>query len=325
MFIRFFKTNQPASLIALPLFGALLWLGSWLKPQPAEAFLAMPLYFLFAYLSVIPFFSVFMAFALVIIQSFYFNRLINEYDLRGARVRANFLPALFAVFFLSLFPVFRTSLPQHFSAILLLLALNSVFDSYRKEKAFANCFNSGMLVAFASLFYFPAVVFLLLVFTGYVVLRPFIWREWVITLIGFVLPWLVTVELYYVFNNTLNIFSGFFSAEYFHYGKPQNAVLIYIFAGLLLLPALLHFAGSLSSGKVRTNKFLLLFLCFFVFALVSGFVFPVGSYAHFTLAAMPLALIFSNYFLSFKKEWIAEAFFAILLGAFIYAEIRNLF
>ncbi|MGE0635242.1 MAG: DUF6427 family protein [Bacteroidia bacterium] len=327
MFIRFFKTNQPASLIALPLFAVLLWLVSWIQPQVSSGVFAMPFFQFFSFLSSVPVLSELVAFALVLTQSFYLNYIINKHDLRESRERTNFLTALFGILLLSLFPAFRTLLPQHFSAIFLLLLLDRVFDSYRKDSAFSNCFDAGFFASIASLFYLPSAVFFFLVWAGFVVLRPFNWREWVISFLGFIIPWVIVISYYFWFDRLSDFFEQqitvWFSASYFDFDKPEHAELILIFSGILFFPALMNFLKMMSSGKVKTNKFLLLFLWFLLIAVVSAFVFPVASYTHFTLAAIPLAVIVANWFLSLKKAWIAESLFLILLGAFIYSEIMN--
>lgn len=327
MIIRFFITNQPASFIALPLFAALLWLVSWLHPLTPTSIFGMPFYLGFEFINNIPFLSELLAFILVIAQSFYLNYVINKYDLRESRERSNFLSALFGIVLLSVFPAFRTLLPQHFSALFLLLMLDRVFDSYRKDSAFSNCFDAGLFASIASLFYFPCVIFFLLIWAGFILLRAFNWREWLISFLGFSIPWLMVITYYFWFDRldyffTVHIASCF-STSYFDFGKPDNAVLIYVFTGLLFFPAMMNFVKMMSSGKIKTNKFLLLFMWFLFFAVVSGFIFPVASYTHFTLTAIPLAVIFSNWFLSLKKAWIAESLFIILLGAFIYAEVMS--
>lgn len=327
MFIRFFKTNQPASFIALPLFAALLWFMSWLNPLIPSGVFVMPFYAGFEFINTVPFLSEIFAFLLVLAQGFYLNYLINKYDLREARERSNFLTALFGIFLLSIFPAFRTLLPQHFAGIFLLLMLDKVFDSYRKETAFSHCFDAGLFASVASLFYFPAVIFFFLIWTGFIVLRAFNWREWFISFLGFIIPWMMVLTYYFWFDRLDDFFTNqigsVFSASYFDFGKPDNAILLYVFSGILFFPAMMNFVKMMSSGKIKTNKFLLMFMWFLFFAIVSGFIFPVSSYTHFTLTALPLAVIFSNWFLSLKKAWIAESLFLILLGAFIYAEAMS--
>ena len=269
MFIRFFKTNQPASFLALPPFAALLWLISWLNPAIPDGIIHMPFYSGFSFLNTVPLLSELIAFLLVLAQSFYLNYLINKYDLRDSRERSNFLTALFGIFLLSVFPAFRTLLPQHFAGIFLLLMLDRIFDSYRKDSAFTHCFDAGLFASIASLFYFPAVIFFFLVWTGFVVLRAFNWREWVISFFGFIIPWLFVITYYFWFDMLDGFFNqqigSLFSASYFDFGKPENAVLILVFIGLLFFPAALNFVKLMSSGKIRTNKFLLLFAWFLFF------------------------------------------------------------
>jgi len=329
MFIRFFKVNQSASYIVLPLLAVLLWLGSWITPLAAVPHAAMPFYTMFESINYFPVVSEILALVMVLLQAFYLNHLLNKHDLRESRERNNFLTALFCILFLSFFPSFRTLLPQHLSALFLLLMVDRLFDSYRKEKAFSNCFDAGLFAAIASLFYFPAVIFLLLVYAGLIILRPFIWREWVIAFSGFVIPWLMVFTYFFWFNRLGIFFSdelgSFFSSPYFEYGKPEHAILILAFIGMFSIPAGLNFLKMLTGGKVKTNKFFLLFTWFLFLAILSGFVFPVASYSHFSLAALPLSVIFSMWFFSLKKSWIAESLFIILLGAFVYAEVMLLF
>lgn len=328
MFIRFFKTNQPASFLALPLFALVLWFTSWISPTAPAPFFAMPFYAGVDVVNAFPLLSQFIAFLLIVAQGFYLNYIINKYDLRDSRERSNYLPALFCIFFLSLFPSFRTLLPQHFSGLFLLLMTDKLFDSYRKDSAFAHCFDAGLFASIASLFYFPSVIFFFLIWTGFVLLRAFNWREWVISFLGFIIPWLMMLTYYFWFDKLEVFFSAdigsAFAADYFSFGRPEHAVLIFVFTGLLFFPAFMGFLNALASGKVRTNKFFLLFTWFLFFAVVSAFIFPVGAYTHFTLAAFPLAVIFGNWFLSLKKAWIAESLFILLLGAFVYAEVMGL-
>lgn len=324
MFIRFFKTNQPAAFFALPLLAMVFWMRSWLHPIIPQLDVVMPFYSLLAGINHYTFFSEILAFIVVLLQAFYLNHLINKYDLRESRERANFLAAFFCIFFLSLFPEFRSLLPQHFSGLFLLLMTDRIFDSYRKEKAFSNCFDAGLYTAVASLFYFPSAVFLILIYAGFIILRPFNWREWIITLIGFVVPWLFVFTWYFWFNHLGDFINqniaGSFSSPYFEFGRPENAVLIFFFTGLFSIPAGMNFMKLISSGKVKTNKFFILFLWFLFLALVSGLVFPIKSYSHFSLIALPLAIVFSNWFLSLRKYWLIESLYLVLLGAFIYAE-----
>lgn len=68
MFIRFFKTNQPASFIALPLFAVLLWLVSWIQPQVAAGVFGMSFFQVFSFLNNVPVLSELIAFFLYLFR-----------------------------------------------------------------------------------------------------------------------------------------------------------------------------------------------------------------------------------------------------------------
>lgn len=325
MFIHFFKKNQPASMLALPLFAALLWMMSWIQASTSAGFFSMPFFKALDAVNHFPIASELLAFILVITQSFYLNHILNKYDLRESRERSNFLAALFSIVFLSAFPVFRTFLPQHFSALFLLIMLDRIFDSYRKDVAFSNCFDAGFFVSIASLFYFPSLLFFSLVWISFVILRPFNWREWIIAFLGLLIPWVIVITCYFWLDRLSDLTTLFTNqwslSTYFGY-EISNSILLYcIIVMLLFIPAFMHFVKIMSTGKIKINKFFLILFWLLLCSIISVLIFADKSNSHFTILATPLAVVFSYWFLSIKKEWLAETLFMLLLIAFIYAEI----
>jgi hypothetical protein len=65
----------------------------------------------------------------------------------------------------------------------------------------------------------------------------------------------------------------------------------------------------------------MLFVWFFLFALLSYFVSVKRTMISLSFLAIPLSVIFSNYFLSLKNQLITELMFIILLIAVIYNQV----
>jgi len=326
LFIRFFKTNQPAAYIAVTLTGVALWSFSLLKPIPLDLPAGMPLYdlLLFPFANFKSLFIIF-AFIMVLFQAFYLESIINSNDLR---VKNSHLPSLFYLIIASSMPSFLTLNPVMLANLPLLFTVHLLFSSYRKDEAFSDVFDAGFLVAIASLIYFPAIVFLPMIWIALILLRPFIWREWVISLLGFLVPYIFALSYFFWFDRLgwfvyEKLFRLFF-VSFLHSAIPHAYYYyIAIIIPLLIFSLLEHFR-LMQTGQIRIQKYLLLILWFFFFSIGSYLLAPSWSFNHFTLLAIPVSVFFGNYFLSINRNWIAEILFLLLLATILYGQFKCL-
>jgi|ERR1017187_1935830 hypothetical protein len=325
MFIQFFKNNNPASFILLPLFALVLWVPSFFSEQHIIFQNSMPLYEVLAKpLAEVPLIATLLAFILIVGEAFLLNYIVNENEVLS---NPSFLPALFYIMFMSNNKAMLMLHPLLFANFFILLAIYKLVCSYRKNIAFSEAFDAGLLFSIATLFYLPSIIFLPILGIGLFIFRPFNWREWVISFIGVLIPYSFILTYYFWFD----ILNGLSYNKFFYSAFREQPKLNYHFSFYLML-GVGWFIVFLSIGKLfggfagtsqKTKKGILLFIWAFVFALLSMLIAPEISTKYFSFLAIPASVFCSNYFLRIKKQWWAEFLFLLLLTAILSNHFFN--
>ncbi len=312
MLIQFFKNNNPSAFIFLPLLALVLWINGFVLHQNTQTQELIPL---FDFLSKIPFYASFippfLAFVFMLGEAFLLNFIANKYEILS---KPSFLPALLYIILMS---IDNSMLALHASVIanfLILLIVLVFLESYRKDSAFSNAFEVGVLGSLATLFYPPTVVLLPVLGIGLLVMRPFNWRDWIICLIGICTPYLF-VCTYYFLNDQLG---SFLTISWFHSNLSNpirySSALISIFSiiTLIILLSLRGLSNNLRGGSQKKSKSTLLFIWIAVFSPLSLYMLSYTSCSSLSLFMIPVSIFCSIYLSSVKKKWWGEFLFAIL-------------
>lgn len=314
MLIRFFKNNSPSSFILLPLFALVFWISGFFITHEVTDF-GMPLYnMIIKWFNGINPIIVFVAFLTMLAEAFLLNYIVNENEIL---TKPSFLPALLYIVFMSSDTILLTAYPLLFANFFILLAIHKLVNSYRKDIAFSNAFDAGFLLSISTLFYFPCIIFFPLLGIGFVLLRPFNWREWVISFIGVLVPY-TFVFTYYFWNDmlgnllTTKLFyipkhSQLGSSAGFYFMLSVSLVLVFLSFGKL-------FTGF-SEAAQKNKKGIMLLLWLTAFSLLSVFFSPEITLRNFSVLAIPASVFCSNYFLKIKKLQWSEVLFILLLAA----------
>ncbi|MEO6884293.1 MAG: DUF6427 family protein [Bacteroidia bacterium] len=317
MFIRFFKSSQPASFIFLPLLALLLWVPAFLKPLPPSALQPVFLYAALAQaLQNSAFLSVLIAFLLVIGEAFLLNYIVNKHEIAEKKSQ---LPAMFYILFMSNSKPMLSLHPILIAHLFILLMLNKLMNSYRKDSAFSDVFDASLLLAVASFFYLPTLVFIPILWISFIIFRPFIWREWVISIFGLLTPFLF-LAFFYFWKNDLSVMRTEFVFRPFPSGKPdlKLSFYFYLLAFMFLFVSFLslsRLAFTISMNKLKTKKAQTLLIWVVVFGLFTLFFAPAVSSVYFAFMSIPAAVFVGNYFLNLKKTAWAEILFLLILAS----------
>jgi hypothetical protein len=308
--------------------GFLLWLPSFISP-PKAVFLfdthPMPSYKLLR--EIIPVDSIFgtlFTFALVLIQGGMLVRLNTRFILINNRT---YLPAFFFVLITAAIPELQRLNPVIFSGFFLLLALEQMFEAYRHEKVAYGIFSASFCISLGATFYPFLIFYLFIVWTGLIILRPFIWREWVFSIIGFILPWFFVFSWFYLVRNSsdaiYNEFALIFQSSFkFHYYSG----ITYAFGAFLLL--LIVFASQFiikeyTGKKILPRKAFLLFLWLFINTIFVYILVAQASAELIFLGAIPVAYLLSNYFNFMKASLWGEIFLATLILMVVLIQLNH--
>jgi hypothetical protein len=317
MIIRFLKSNNASGFFILPLIAVAIWAFGFAHLNVTDTRHTMPLYELLARpLVEIPWLSTTIALLLIIAEGFLLNYIVNENEVLTKKTN---LPALFYIVFISNNGSMLELHPILFANLFLMFALSKILNSYRKDIAFSQVFDAGLLISIATLFYFPCVVFLPVIGIALILFRSFQWREWVISFIGVLVPY-VFVLTWYFWNDMLDYLfhdKMFFPiiyrsqatdlSESFYFLMTMGWIIVLLSFGKL-------FSG-LGGGSQKTKKAMILMLWLFAFSGLSIFLAPAIATKYFSLLAIPVSVICSNYFIRMKRELWSEILFMIFLIA----------
>lgn len=325
MLLRLLKYNTTVGYLLIPILTVIAW---W-PALGADSFMKMgfdrypmPLYdLLTGYIPEQTLTAKIVAMLLVILAGFYLIRLNNKYLFLQERT---LMPAFFFIFIVSSFPELQRLHPSLIAFGFLLAATDRLFDSYKTERLSYSIFEASFLIGIGSLFYFNLVWFNILVWLALLILRPVIWREWVLSLLGLAGPWVFFLATDFFLHDSLEWSTGLVSS--YITGQDTSYFLSLadkIWLGFLLL--LIVFASrriihSMSGMKVLSRKIFRLFFWIFAISIASYFIIEIMNVEVVVLATFPVAFLFSHYILSKRKGFWANAIlWSVIAGMIIIA------
>lgn len=322
MLLKTLKSNQPYHTLLVPFLAIALWIRSFVNPQafpfyPGEdsMILYQPVSYLLDNNLLL---NNIVALIFTILLAFLILKLNVQYTF--IRIRSVLPPTLF-VLITSGMPDLHAMHPVYPAALFLVLTIDRIFNAYDKEIIHSNAFDAGIYLAIGSLFYLNLVFFFPLLWFGFIILKPKVnWREYFLTAIGFVLPWLAALAYYYIagkeaeLSQTIQL--NFTSHPMFL--KENIPFLIYI--GYLVLLTLLGSYFLLSQyddKRISSRKYFKVFFWIFLISIVLIGANRAVSEEIVLLLALPLTYLISNYFIFMKREAWGEVFMALLTAAVI--------
>ena len=292
--VAIFKQKSQANAFILLLYALVLKFSIFIHPiipstRKEDSFLyANILHWLSAAFKEVPVFFSILTFLLLFAQATLFNRICNHQKIFP---KPNYLPAMSYILVTSLIPSWN-----YFSAPLL---INSVMvwvfyrmtTMYNENRATDGAvFNIGALTGLATLLYYPAIAFLLLMFFALLVMRPFRLREWVMSLIGFTTPYYFLFILLY-FTNQWD-WKNVVPQILFRLPAIPASIWISIGIVLLIVPFLIggfFVQANLNKMLIQYRKNWSLLLFYLLVAIVIILIDHTNFYENWIVTAVPFA------------------------------------
>jgi hypothetical protein len=233
------------------------------------------------------------------------------------------------LFFYALLTIGVTQLghltPALVASTLIIIVFYRIFNTYKSERISLNFVDAGLLIGLASLFYFQSILFFAFLLVALAIIRPFIWREWAFACIGLLLPYLFVFSYYYLRDIPIGeFFTGLsvaFQRDPAHLPISQLANWGYVLFFIIVSSYIL--ANAIDSMKIHARKFFLSFLAYFLCSVIIFFVIPGSGMQMVYFTAVPLAYLFSYYFVRCKRNWINELFIALFILLLIWQRIAS--
>lgn len=322
MIFNLIKSRQPISFVLFPLLVIALWLPAFLS-EPEHTFTnLMPLYELFV--SVVGGsgkLALIIGVLLVVAEGLLLNRIIDTHKILPER---NNLVAFFYILFSSIHTSFLYANPVLLANLFIILALGQLLTIYNQKSVLKEVFNASVLISIASLFYFPSILMILLIWATFIIIRPLEWRNYILSLLG---PLLVGIWLasYYFLTDQLPVLSD----KYLQFNNYFEGLTIsgfsYVVIGFLIIIALVAFGSllkGLSKNTVRVKNLLRVVSFFFVFSLLTFLLTNQDYFSTYAFVLVSFAIYTANYFDYLKRYWIGNSLIILLIVFVLYNNYR---
>lgn len=255
---------------------------------------------------------------LTLLQAFFLNRTVNNFNLLG---KPNFLTALMYMTLVSLFTPFLVLSPPLICNFIAIWMLGKLFNIYKQHDIKGLMFDLGMIVGIGSLIYFPFIVMVALLWISLLIFRPFNWREWATPLLGFSTVYFLLGVIYY-WTGRLQEFLAIFKPLSYAFPTELSLDVYDYFVIIPIAITLLFFLVVLKEHFFRSvvhlrKSFQLLFFMVLL-TLGSFYLNDHITINHFLLCAPPIAIYLGFYFTHSKSKWIYETLYLIIVATIIY-------
>ena len=275
--IKFFRQSYAIQYVVIALLAIALWVPAfmWGKATVGLESPVTPLYNLvsrllaFSYVA-----SYILAFLLIVFEALIFNAILINNQITG---KVGTMGAFVFILLMSLTCTQTQFYPFALATLFIILMLRSFFEVDLSPKPEISLLNAGVLIALASMCYFPAI---LLVVWSFIVLpraKKGSLRLMLIPVLGFLLVYFLYFVAVYLFGDFRTVGQGY--VDYFAsfrlsvagFNYKNIALLVLLLAGALVLLFSGGSAGMEKTVAVRTKiSMTVIMLVFAVFMLFLG-------------------------------------------------------
>lgn len=300
MITRFFSTSKPIHLVLVSFFVLGLFLVIRLGYY-SEGITAMQiLKELFLY-------------SITVLSIFVLSFFVNKNNL----TKQNSFKILFFSLFLACIP----ETIQHgniiISNVFILFAIRRIISLRSNLYIKKKLFDAAFWIALASLFYFWAILFLLLVFAALIFYSIGQVNNWIIPLVGILTVVLIVISYFIIVENYFGdvyLYIDGLSFDFSNYNQLSLIISITIILSLGIWALFFYVSKLQDKSRAYRPSFILIFIALIIGVTIVVLA-PNKNGSEFIFMFAPLAIILTNYIESIKETWFAEVFVWLLVIA----------
>ena len=326
--LGFFRTNQLAANLLLIIYVIVLYIAGFFAANTWEAGASGGVLsqLLYDYVGTQGMAPKMISIGLVLLQAFLLNILAARFRISQ---EVTMYPGVFYLLFMSTLPEFQNLTPVLIGNTFLILAVSSLFDSYKKTSSADTIFNVGFWIGIASLCYFSNFAFILLAIFGLSTIRNLRINELLMIIIGVIVPLFLAGAVAY-WNDSFDSFIRITFGEQFGVldfvwdAHWKNYVPLILF-GLATIISFFSFNTYFQKQGIRSQKNIQVLYYFIIIAILTIFLQKEITIDRIQLLAIPLALLLPLNFLNFKRKEIGSGLHMAWLIGILFLQYRLLF
>ncbi len=307
--IKYFSDNKSFILILIPIFVLVNMFLEYKFPTFDVLSIGQENLWNIDFKVLDPFLSRSLAFVLLCINAVLLNFVFNKIEFYNKFV---YLPSILYVLIVFLFPMslhFGEDLIGHFFFI---LSFYRLLEIHQNEDARNNAFLSGLFLGIAATFLPVYTTYILVIWFGLSTIRPFVFREYLLPVIGLIFPFFWVVLINPFFYDDYFTFKSFLN--YSQFGNYLIFIPVFIIVVLTLF-AYKKMISYRTKSSIRFKKINTITIFTFVFSIVlsTAILIFFGSYFYFTVGIIVLPFILPYAYLNVKHKWLPYSLFYALI------------
>ncbi|MEP7252129.1 MAG: DUF6427 family protein [Ginsengibacter sp.] len=316
-----FRANNPFNTFMLLVYGLLLKLGWFISPQipviqKTDGFLYNRiLAFVKPEFDNFPVIYSVIMFVLIYTQAVSFNGLVNN---RRLMHKPNYLPAMSYLLISSFFIEWNVLSAPMLINTLLIWVWAKMSTLYNSQHAKSTLFNMGLAIGVSTFFYFPSLAFAILIISGLLITRPPRIAEWLIPLLGILVPWYFLFAWLFLTDKLYGFQVPGIQIDYPLFAKNN---IEFVGIGLIVAATIIgavFVQANLRRQVVQVRKGWGLLSLYLMVALFIPFINTTYNFQYWFMATVPLSAFIACTFFYIKKKWIASVLQWIMVAFVVY-------
>lgn len=234
---------------------------------------------------------------------------------RNSLTKKNSYKILFFTLFICLFPETLLNTKILLANLCILLSLRRLISLRSSKDIKKKLFDAAFWITVASLLYFWASLYFILIFIALIVFSITDPKNWIVPIIGIITVLVICVSyMVLVGVDFIDYFNSLVSLSFDF--SQLNSKRIIIASTILFsfgLWSLIHFLKHIKSkSKKYRPSFTLIIISILIGMLIIVFA-PIKNGSEFIFLFAPLAIIMTNYFETISEKWFKEVFILVLI------------
>ena len=298
MLTSFFSKSKPVIFLTVVLFMAVFYISANLK----TLFQEFEIYTLFTKIGVL--------------VSFLLSAMVLDFIAKKNELtkRSGFKILIFAVCSVSFLSILKDN-QVIVANLCILLSLRKIISLRSSKEISLKIFDATFWICIASLFYFWAILFIIIVYCGILFHAINYLKNWLIPLVAIFVVFIMVTTYHLLFNDAFYSWAAWFQESSFDFSNYQNLVILIPLSILLALTlwTLSHYFKLFQRSGVRSRPaYMLVFITLIISILVAIFS-PVKNGSELLFFFVPFSIITSNYFDSKKEQGFKEVLLITLI------------
>tara|TARA_Y100001978_G_scaffold32938_1_gene28690 strand:- start:610 stop:1569 length:960 start_codon:yes stop_codon:yes gene_type:complete len=268
-----------------------------------------------------------LVYILLFIVVFYTGFLINSVVNKSVLFeKSYYLSGLLYVVFVTSFGDIISYLLPLIGNLFLLLSLKNLLLIFRANSCKRQVFNASIFILFGALFYSLNLFILPLVWIVLFIIRPFVWREYLMPIIVLLISFAYVIPFGILNENILEMMSLWWSSSQISYHEISPSVGLLIM-GFISVTFLLSFKSIVNTFIYSNNRYkrviwvVVAMMVFTILLSVLDFLLFNRSSGGLVPFLIPLVIFLSNGFIRNRIQWVCDLVFILFFVSTIIIQI----